>query len=90
MDLFLAFLQTIRLFQTFVLTNIYMNCCTSQQVACIRVEANSDFETNMNSIHFLDMKRIRIRIVFGFQKTIRIYSNSSNYSNMNTNSANSY
>jgi len=52
-----------------------------------RVGANSDFETN--SIHFLKMKRVWIRIVFGFQKTIQIYSNSSNYSNMNTNSANS-
>ena len=54
-----------------------------------RVGANSNFETNtnMNSIRFLKMKRIRI--LFGFQKTIRIYSNSANYSNMNTNSENS-
>ena len=54
-----------------------------------RVGANSAFEanTNTNSIHFLQMKQIRI--VFGFQKTIQIYTNSSNYLNMNTISANS-
>ena len=54
-----------------------------------RVGANSNFEANTNtSIHFLKMKQIRIWIKFGFQKTIWIYLNSSNYSNMNTNSAN--
>ena len=70
------------------------SCPASPDMATLvwdRVGANSNFETNTNtnSIRFLKMKRIRIRILFGFQKTIRIYSNSANYSNMNTNSANS-
>ena len=52
-------------------------------------ECDVETNTNMNSILFLKMKQIGMQIVFQFQKTVRIYSNSSNYSNMNTNSANS-
>ena len=50
----------------------------------ISVGTNSYFHTNTNTnnIRQQGFRRIRIWILFGFWKTIRIYSNSVNYSNI--------
>ena len=54
----------------------------------ISVGTNNIFQpnTNTNNIRPSKMKRIRIRILFGMWKNIRIYSNNEKYSNYSNNS----